>query len=30
MTDCTEPQVAERGHGLEGEGQKVMSKESQP
>jgi hypothetical protein len=29
MTDCTEPQVAEPGHGLEGEGQKGMSKEAQ-
>jgi hypothetical protein len=29
MTDCTEPHVAELGHGLEREGQKGMSKEPQ-
>ena len=30
MTDCTEPHVAEPDHGLEGEGQKGMSKEALP
>ena len=29
MTDCTERQVAQPGHGLAGEGQKGMSKETQ-
>ena len=30
MTDCTEPHVAEPGHGLEREGQTGMSMEAQP
>jgi len=30
MTDCTERQVAEPGHGRAGEGQEGMSKETQP